>query len=389
MGKKLLVFIFCSLILSSCAPISESSNFDNEIVSTNNNTLATLSESETISEESLATSSIYEDNSDNETKPVEDDVLDYLIINDSDKESAKVVKQFVKAIKDSDYESIKSLLYLGENSVITVNDIKTWIENSDLNILKNNDKAHVRMYYENNGVLMTEVVYGDDANKENINVYLDLDENGHWIPRMENLYRTVNMVFRLGGNLKIDNIDLGQILSIDNQYQISLIVPNRELHIEYSTDKFGVLKSDIFVEDKKVSYNIDLQLPADKQVLALSEFKAIFNNVLTGINNNEKNDSFYSKYFSDNINKSQLNNFINQLSSLQKQYNITSDITCENLSLSRLDNSLIINDSTLSLIVNFKLSFDSPSSSGIEKRNIEVDLEIQNDGSYKIGNIFM
>lgn len=388
MGKRLLVVIFCSLILSSCTPIAESSNLDNEIMSTQNNTLATISESEVIPAESLATSSVY-DNSENETKPVEDDVLDYLIINDSDKESTKVIKQFVKAIKESDYGTIRSLLYLGENSVINTDDIKTWIENSDLNILKNNEKVYVRMYYENNGILMTEVVYGDDANQENINVYLDLDENGHWIPRMENLYRTVSMFFRLGGNLKIDGIDLGDISNIDNQYKISLIVPNRELHMEYSTEKYGTLKYDIFTEDNKSLYYIDMKLPVDKQVLALSEFKAIFNNILTGINNGEKNDSFYSKYFSDSINKSQLNNFINQLSSLQKQYNITSDITCENLSLSRLDNSLILNDSVISLIVNFKLSFESPSSSGIEKRNIEVDLEIQEDGSYKIGNIFM
>lgn len=389
MRKKFLVLMFFSLILSSCAPISESPYLESEEVNINKNVFNNLSESDIITAESLATSSIYEGTDENEIKPVEDDIVDYLFINDSDKESTKVIKQFVKAVKNSDYDTIKSLLYLGENSVINADDIKTWIENSDLNILKNNELAFVRMYYENNGILMTEVVYGEDANKEKINVYLDLDENGHWIPRMENLYRTVNIFFKLGGNLKIDGIDLGSITNIDNQYQISLVVPNRELNIEYSTEKFGVLKYNLFPEDKKGFYEIDLKLSADKQVFALSEFRTIFNNILIGINNGEKSDSFYTKYFSDSINKSQLNNFINQLSSLQKQYNITSDISCENVSLSRLDNSLIINESMFSLIINFKLSFESPSSSGIEKRNVEVDLEIQEDGSYKIGNIFM
>lgn len=388
MKKKLLVLMLFSLILSSCAPTSDSSYLGNGLVNINPNT-ENLLESETELVESLATSSIYENIIEKETKSVEDEVVDYLFINDSDKESTKVIKQFVKAVKYSDYETIKRLLYLGENSVINTDDIKTWIENSDLNILKNNEQVYIRMYYENNGILMTEVVYGEDANKENIKVYLDLDENGHWIPRMDNLYRTVDMFYKLGGNLKIDGIDLGVISNINNQYKISLVVPNRELYIEYSTEKFGVLKYNLFIEDNKSLYNIDFKLPTDTQSLALDEFKTIFNNILTGINNGEKSDSFYAKYFSDSIDESQLNNFINQLSSMQKQYNIKSDIICENLSLSRLDNSLIINDYTFSLIVNFKLSFESPSSSGIEKRNIEVDLEIQEDGSYKIGNIFM
>lgn len=386
--KLCLVFSLCLLFLCSCTSDIVPMETLNDSARTRTDNAEILDNTPSVAT-SIESGSAVESEKHIDYPVNEEEESDYLVINDTDSESTKVAKQFIKAVKVSDYGSIYNLLHLNVNNVLSLEDIKTWIENSDLIVLQNNEEVFIRMYYENNNVLMTETVYGEDANKENIKVYYELNEENNWIPVLSNLYHDISLEFKVKGHLIVDDKEMTDVVNNDDKYVYNFISPNKMIHIKYVTDNFGDIESDLYVLDIEKNYPIDLKLSTEQQSKVLSSFNSLFSHILSGVNSGERDMNYYKKDFSNSVNSVNLEKFISLLSSFQKEYNITSDITCKDLQLSRLNSSLVLNDKTVSIIVNFKLSFDSPGSNGIEKRNIEVDMEVQEDGSYKIANIFM
>lgn len=309
------------------------------------------------------------------------------------KKTPDIVQQFNTDLQTGNYEDILTMIDMPEtNNVITKDDLKTYIDNTDLKPFIKADKIKIDKLKTGKRTIVERISTGNKT----VEITFALQEDGSYkTTSFTNFCRQILIAVPKGAELTVNDItiDSKTANAVDNH-----LVSNKTVDVYLIAgplaDLDAKMKSDIETISDTIKYDKDetydksitsnsvnyqltsnLILPSETARDIASDVKSDIENAIRDTKMGKSSEASFEDYFADdNIDKliSNVSSLVTKLNNNQTDFNIT------RMEYNEEDTSIETND-TVSLKLNIETTFGSQKSRTIHQFTVMND-----NGTYKI-----